>query len=339
MNFKRTLVQFYVSLNFLPSRNHSNSPGIQFSVTSSQARATNRAQQFQSDFSKFNLNSMVLKEETNYSEETLNENHIICTTPEKWDAVTRSWKNNTQRMSPIRLLLIDDLLMLTENTVGRILEAVITRMKLISVELNTTIRLLAISTPISNAKEISEWLGGESTALFEFDHTQRPVQLETHVLGFPSYPHCSNYQFDLNLTQKLDGAVRKYSCVGKPTLIFCSTRKGVELTAQHLASTYAEGDLLHSSQSTAIATKLSRIHNTKLAEVIRSGVGYYHSGLPQQDRTVIEQLFIGGDLPILVTTSNNSGVAFTAYLVIIKSTNVSPNSQFINKISMLRWAK
>ena len=34
--------------------------------------------------------------------------HLICTTPEKWDTMTRKWKNRHNIMNSVRLMLIDE---------------------------------------------------------------------------------------------------------------------------------------------------------------------------------------------------------------------------------------
>ncbi len=50
-----------------------------------------------------------------------------CATPEKWDSVTRSWKDNVALIGQVSLLLIDEVHMLDEDR-GGVLEAVVSRM-------------------------------------------------------------------------------------------------------------------------------------------------------------------------------------------------------------------
>jgi ATP-dependent DNA helicase HFM1/MER3 len=40
----------------------------------------------------------------------LRKNHIILTTPEKWDSMTRQWKENQSLVQHIKLILIDEAL-------------------------------------------------------------------------------------------------------------------------------------------------------------------------------------------------------------------------------------
>lgn len=253
----------------------------------------------------------------------LSQYNLILSTPETWNSVTRTWKDDLAVMSSIRLVVIDDLFLLNEPRRGPNLEAVVTRMKWIDNFFNygtQMMRFLAISCTISNAADIGQWFGGSSTKVFEFPPDHRP--LETHVFGYPSYSTFSNYQFDIHLTYKLEQHLRQYRCSSQPTLIFCSSRKGVEFTAQHLSKVFMGSNLIDESQTAAINAIEYRLHQLKLLQLIKTGVAYYHAGLSYEDRSVVETLFKAGHLPILVST-NSVTTNLRAHLVIIKSTNVS----------------
>lgn len=58
---------------------------------------------------------------------------IIITTPEKWDMVTRRWREHSQLVEVIKLFLIDEVHILNDQTRGPVLEAVVSRMKTIEV--------------------------------------------------------------------------------------------------------------------------------------------------------------------------------------------------------------
>lgn len=57
--------------------------------------------------------------------------HILITTPEKWDSLSRRWKECPHVFSAIKLFMIDEIHLLNEDRRGATLEAVITRMKTI----------------------------------------------------------------------------------------------------------------------------------------------------------------------------------------------------------------
>ena len=55
--------------------------------------------------------------------------HIILTTPEKWDGITRRWTNHLFLIGSVKLLLIDEVHLLGDESRGGCLEAVLCRMK------------------------------------------------------------------------------------------------------------------------------------------------------------------------------------------------------------------
>ena len=57
--------------------------------------------------------------------------NIIVTTPEKWDALTRSWRQNLFLFGNVDLLLLDEVHFLGEDRVP-VLETVVVRMRLVS---------------------------------------------------------------------------------------------------------------------------------------------------------------------------------------------------------------
>lgn len=111
---------------------------------------------------------------------------IIITTPEKWDSMTRKWKDHVKLMQLVKLFLVDEVHIL-RDTRGAILEAVISRMKSIS----TDVRFLALSATVPNSEDIAIWLGKDHDhqrlpAQREiFGEEFRPVRLQKFVYGLP----------------------------------------------------------------------------------------------------------------------------------------------------------
>ena len=174
---------------------------------------------------------------------------IIITTPEKWDATTRKWRDHSRLMQLVKLVLVDEVHILKE-TRGASLEAVISRMK----SVGSGIRLMAVSATVPNPRDIAKWLGRSSTNLDTpaqleiFGEEFRPVKLQKHVCGYtskandfafnsvvdskpvhPSSRHASSLTFP-----RLPEVISKHSA-NKPIMIFCSTRKNAESTAKALA--------------------------------------------------------------------------------------------------------
>ena len=55
--------------------------------------------------------------------------HVILTTPEKWDSITRKWTDHLLLIGSVKLLMIDEVHLLGDESRGGCLEAIICRMK------------------------------------------------------------------------------------------------------------------------------------------------------------------------------------------------------------------
>jgi hypothetical protein len=59
----------------------------------------------------------------------LTSSHLILTTPEKWDSLTRKWTENFFLLSTVKLFMIDEVHLLGDDSRGCCLESVVSRMK------------------------------------------------------------------------------------------------------------------------------------------------------------------------------------------------------------------
>ncbi|XP_071476850.1 probable ATP-dependent DNA helicase HFM1 [Diadema antillarum] len=261
--------------------------------------------------------------------------NIIFTTPEKWDSMTRRWRDNQSLVQLVKLFLVDEVHSLNEETRGATVEAVISRMKTVRAaqpehETNSShateesraarLRFVAVSATIPNIRDIAEWLGsaGQAAIFHRFDDSHRPVKLRKVVLGYPCSENFSDFKFDLSLNYKLSGVIQTYS-ENKPTLVFCATRKAVEQAAAILVK--EARFIMNSIYRQRLQIYNNRIRDSKLRDLVMNGVGFHHAGLDIQDRKAVEEMFLQGDLPVLMSTSTLAmGVNLPAHLVVVKST-------------------
>ncbi|XP_060058042.1 probable ATP-dependent DNA helicase HFM1 isoform X2 [Erinaceus europaeus] len=253
--------------------------------------------------------------------------YIIMTTPEKWDSMTRKWRDNSL-IQLVRLFLIDEVHVIKDEYRGPTLEVVVSRMKTVKslshTSENTSIlapmRFVAISATVPNAEDIAEWLSdGERPAVcLKMDESHRPVKLRKVVLGFPCSDNQTEFKFDLTLNYKIASVIQTYSDQ-KPTLVFCATRKGVQQAASVLIKDAKF--IMTVEQKQRLQKCANSIRDSKLRDIFIYGVAYHHAGMELSDRKVVEGAFTAGDLPVLFTTSTLAmGVNLPAHLVIIKST-------------------
>ncbi|XP_075013158.1 putative ATP-dependent DNA helicase HFM1 [Calonectris borealis] len=254
--------------------------------------------------------------------------HIIITTPEKWDSMTRRWRDNSI-VQLVRLFLIDEVHVIKDESRGATLEVVVSRMKTIQSSLwrllenhdaVPPLRFVAVSATIPNAEDIAEWLSDSKmpAVCLKIDEDQRPVKLRKIVLGFPCSDNLTEFKFDLTLNYKIASIIQTYS-EQKPALVFCATRKGVQQAASVLAKDAKF--LLSIEQKQRLQRSANSLKDSKLRDLLMYGVAYHHAGMEISDRKIIERAFTVGDLPVLFTTSTLAmGVNLPAHLVVIKST-------------------
>ncbi|CAI6007223.1 unnamed protein product [Closterium sp. NIES-64] len=118
--------------------------------------------------------------------------------------------------------------------------------------------------------------------------------------------------------------------VSAPTaLVFCSTRKGSQDAAQHLATEFSKNGpynnplVTNQQQCDRLQAASLSTQDKVLQSCIRHGVAFHNGGLDQKNRTLVESLFLRGDLQIICTTATLAvGVNLPAHLVVIKSTQI-----------------
>lgn len=157
---------------------------------------TERFRDWSAKFTSLGLKCAELTGDTDYTQlKTVQSAAIIVTTPEKWDSMTRKWKDHARLMQLVKLFLIDEVHILKEAR-GATLEAVVSRMK----SAGSNVRFVALSATVPNSEDIATWLGKDSTNQHlpahreRFGEEFRPVKLEKFVYGYQS--NGNDFAFD-----------------------------------------------------------------------------------------------------------------------------------------------
>lgn len=144
-----------------------------------------RQRDWQIKFASLNLKCAELTGDTDQAQlRFVQHASIIITTPEKWDSMTRKWKDHARLMQMVKLFLIDEVHILKDPR-GATLEAVVSRMK----STGSKVRFLALSATVPNSEDIAVWLGKDyenqclPARLEVFGEEFRPVKLQKHVYG------------------------------------------------------------------------------------------------------------------------------------------------------------
>ncbi|XP_064621106.1 probable ATP-dependent DNA helicase HFM1 [Lineus longissimus] len=291
------------------------------------ALCSERCEDWKNKFEPLGLKCMELTGDTEIDDwfELQNVN-IIMTTPEKWDSMTRKWRDNKSLVQQVKLFLVDEIHMLHDDTRGATMEAVVSRMKTVQAAFDRSssgllqMRFVAVSATVPNVQDIAEWLGTKDVPAeyYRMDDSYRPVKLRKVVLGYPCSENQTDFKFDLSLNYKLATVIQTYSDQ-KPTLVFCATRKGVQQAAGTLVKDARF--IMNSAHKEKLVKYSGRMRDSKLRDLVLFGVGYHHAGLDIADRKLMEEIFLNGELPVLLSTSTLAmGVNLPAHLVIVKST-------------------
>ena len=269
----------------------------------------------------FGLTVGMLTSDTSFLEtDKVRKSNIIITTPEKWDLLTRKWKDYSRLFELVRLLLVDEIHTISERR-GPTLEVVLTRMKTMCKD----IRIVAASATIPNIDDVSHWLkkdGFKAAKVHSFDDSYRQVSLEKHVYGYNF--NCKNdFQRDAIYNTKLLDILQCHS-KDKPTLIFCPTRSSTITTAKYLSKNL---DYVYQGGRTGnfgtANRRFAQVSDKSLSDCLQSGVAFHNAGLSLKDRSLVEQSFIDGKIKVLCSTSTLAvGVNLPAYLVVIKGTRI-----------------
>lgn len=147
-----------------------------------------RFRDWNTKFAALDLKCAELTGDTDHTQlRSIQSSHIIITTPEKWDSMTRKWKDHMRLMQLVKLFLIDEVHILKE-TRGATLEAVVSRMK----NIGSNVRFVALSATVPNSEDIATWLGKDATNQHVPAHREhfgedfRPVKLQKFVYGYQS---------------------------------------------------------------------------------------------------------------------------------------------------------
>ncbi|KAL5221729.1 hypothetical protein ABZP36_026442 [Zizania latifolia] len=167
-----------------------------------EALAKERYRDWERKFGEF-ARVVELTGETAADLKLLDKGEIIISTPEKWDALSRRWKQPKQ-VQQVSLFIVDELHLIGSEK-GHVLEIIVSRMRRIASHIGSNIRIVALSASLANAKDLAV----------------RPVPLEIHIQGVD----IANFEARmLAMTKPTYTAITQHAKNGKPALVFVPTR-------------------------------------------------------------------------------------------------------------------
>ncbi|XP_053952695.1 helicase POLQ-like isoform X2 [Anastrepha ludens] len=239
-----------------------------------------------------------------------------------------------QRADEIGLVVVDELHLIGEKGRGAILEALLTKIMFIDVN----IQIVGMSATIGNLTEVSTFLKADI-----YTRSFRPVELrefikcgndilEINTAGKTLeevfvYSRSVNFNYSESLTRSdpdhLAGLVAECApehCV----LVFCPSRKNCENVALLLSRILPKKFVQHRKREKEdlmdALDKVCGVLGDVLAKSIPYGIAYHHSGLTIDERKFIETAYRFGVLSVICCTSTlAAGVNLPAKRVIIRA--------------------
>ncbi|MES1907489.1 MAG: hypothetical protein MHM6MM_000599, partial [Cercozoa sp. M6MM] len=254
--------------------------------------------------------------------------HMLVTTPEKWDVVTRKGGEN---VDAVQLLIIDEVHLLAESR-GAVIETIVARTQRLVETQQTVKRIVALSATLPNREHVAQFLGVTHEGLFHFGPEYRPVPLDMHFIGVKTSLKERQRSKDLKDDKAWHIARRSVCDEENQVMIFVHSRKETTRIAQDfvrrmrehgLEKAFSIGEGKHLPRFASLRKKIGRVKSTVLPALMESGVAIHHAGLHRQDRGAVEEAFAKGYVQVVVCTATLAwGVNLPAHTVIIHSTDV-----------------
>ena len=333
-----------------------NPNGICVYIAPLKALARERLKEWQQRLGLDPLNWKVLElsGDTSHDRNALERSDVLVCTPEKWDLVSRGWRGSADALlkgegseekeyiKRVSLLVIDEVHLLGEER-GAVLEALVSRTRFISrllqskrdndfnehnIQEEDETRIIGLSTAVANPVDLANWIGIDTESygaarmrgLYNFQPSVRPVPVKVHLQGYAGRHYCPRMA---TMNKPCFAAIKELSPT-KPVLIFVASRRQTRLTAfdiiNYVASDGNPKRFLGCDESYA-ENMVQQISDEALSHTILFGIGLHHAGLSSKDRSIVEQMYLKGQIQILVATATLAwGVNLPAHLVIIKGT-------------------
>ncbi|KAF2869324.1 Sec63 Brl domain-containing protein [Massariosphaeria phaeospora] len=248
----------------------------------------------------------------------LEKGDLILATPSQWDSISRQWQRR-KTVQTVGLLIADELHLLG-GAGGYVYEIVVSRMQAMAAQLESNLRIVALSVPLSNARDMGEWIGANKHTIYNFSPAIRSIPLELKIQYF-TIPHFPSLM--LAMAKPAYKAITQLS-PDKPAMVFVPNRKHARSTAIEIfAACVADDDedqFLHASLQ-EIEPIIAKVNERALAESLSHGIGYFHEALNPFDKKAVQHLFKVGAIQVLIVSRNSCWeVDNNAHLVIVMGT-------------------
>ncbi len=222
-------------------------------------------------------------------------------------------------MQTVELFIADELHLLGSQ-MGYIYEIIVSRMHYIRTQTELPLRVVGLSVPLANARDMGEWIDAKKHDIYNFEPSTRPVPLELHIQSY-TIPHFPSLMLAMAKPTYL--AITQMSA-DKPALVFVPSRKQTRATARDLLTACVADDdedrFLHVDVE-QMAPLLEKVQEEALREALSHGIGYYHEALSAIDKRIVRHLYDNGAIQVLVASRDVCWeLESVAHLVVVMGT-------------------
>lgn len=224
--------------------------------------------------------------------------NIVVSSAAHWDMVSRRWKQR-KHIQNVDLYIADELHLLGARD-GPVFEVVLSRARYVASQLERPCRIVGLSAPISNAKDVGDWLGAPPKAVFNFPVDVRQSPLAVSLFGFDN--NHANARL-LGMSKYAYNACTKVA-PEKPCIVFLPSRKHTQLSAIDFVTFAASGGqpmrFCPPGLSSVLEEAAGKVQEEALAQTLVKGVAYLHHELSQADVRLVERLYAKGAVSVLL---------------------------------------
>ncbi len=281
---------------------------------------------------------------------------IALATPEKANSVFNRLIEECN-YDDISFVIIDEFHLVSESRRGQQLEALVAKLLTIELIYHKRIQIVAMTATLNHIEVYQRWLHAKV-----YENSLRPIPLseyivaENQLFSTSMEPLASLPKSLLTSKTTLAYLINLYRSRMQSVLVFCPTKLSCEKTAAKLAVQLARmspvslpsdcpleravNDGGANSVSPHPAGQYERREEVIaqlrhlpcglcpiLAETLRLGIAYHHSGLTGEERKIIESAYRRGVVTVIVATSTlSTGINLPAKTVIFQSPYVDSNN-------------
>lgn len=278
-------------------------------------------------FEQFNaLNKSVVKltGETSENLKLIQRADLILATPTQWEELSRRWKQ--RKVVQSLALVVADLLHMLGGYNGASYEVCLSRTRYISAQTDNHTRIVALSCPLADSRDIRDWLGISPSAVFNFSPASRLDPVEIHLQSY-NVPHFPSLMMAMAKPTALALSLHEQM----RSIVYVANRKQCrDSTADILHALVVSGNAeqFRGEVEGDVAKLVKRIEDQDLRENLQQGIGYIHEGLSEVDSKIVLQLYNAGIIRVCIVSRE---VAYThdlkAQLVVLMGTQFYDGSQ------------